>query len=130
MSRIAAVLAAVLLLSAGCANVTAPVPTLACGGVHLLVTNRASAAVAVRINGTQFATVDAGGSAELIQWFTPDLWEMAWPWQVEIVDPETGSVLATRAIREDTDSGSAVLEVQDGASRTPTVSEVRAGPGC
>ena len=73
MSRIAAVVAVVMLLSAGCANVIAPVPTLACGGVHLVVTNRGSAAVAVRINGTQFATVDASGNAELIQWFAPRL---------------------------------------------------------
>lgn len=130
MSRVVAIVAVVMLVSAGCANLIAPAPSLACGGVHLLVRNGSSTTVSVRINGTLLATVSAGENAELIQWFTPDLGEMAWPWRVEIADPGTGSVLATREVREDTDGGSAVVEVEDGASGSLIVGEVRAGPGC
>jgi hypothetical protein len=130
MSRIVAIIAVAMLVSAGCANLIAPAQSLACGGIHLLVRNESSTTVDVRINGTRFATVGADEHAELVQWFTPDLGEMTWPWKVEIAEPGTGSVLAAREVREDTHNGSTVIEVEDGASGALVVGEVRAGPEC
>jgi len=118
-------------LAGGCSSMTGGlVPSPACGGYHLLVVNKASTAVMVRINGTTFATVDAAGNTQLIQHFTSGLEAMSWPWQVEIVEAGTGALLATREVAQDTGDGSAIIEVRGGATGAPTVSEVQPGNGC
>jgi hypothetical protein len=106
------------------------VPSPACGGVHLLVINKASSVVIVRINGTKFATVEGPGNTQLVEHFTSGLEAMSWPWRVEIVEPGTGAILATREVARDIANGSAIIEVQGGTTGAPTVSEVLPGSGC
>ena len=129
---IALVLAFVLSgLAGGCNSISgALVPSPACGGVHLLVVNKAVNPVIVRINGTKFATVDGPGDTQLIQHFTSGLEAMTWPWKVEIVEPGTGVILATREVAQDIPNGSAIIEVQTGSTGAPTVSDVKPGNGC
>jgi hypothetical protein len=129
-SRRLAALLAVALLAAGCAGPIMPEPSNACGGVHLLVRNEGSGTVAIRIDGAGFGTVAADDHVELIQFFTPGLADLAWPWTVEIVDTGTGAVLATREVPEDVANESAVIEVTGGTSGVPAVSGLEAGPGC
>jgi hypothetical protein len=132
-SRLFALVLALALsgVAGGCSSVTgALVPSPACGGVHLLVINKAASPVIVRINGTDFATVAGPGNTQLIQHFTSGLEAKGWPWKVEIVEAGTGQVLATREVAEDVANGSAIIEVTGGSTGAPTVSEVQPGNGC
>jgi hypothetical protein len=112
----------------GCTVLSGFAPAPACGGFHLLVINRGPSPVAVRLNGTPSETVDAGTDGTIYQYGPGGVSDM--PWTVTVVEPSTGTVLATRDVTESSGDGGATIEVDGGPSGAPVVGEVQRGRGC
>jgi hypothetical protein len=80
-----------------------PVPSKACGGFHLLVTNAGTSAIAVRLNGQAITTVEPGGTADIAQYGNHPA--PAMPWEVDARRVKDGAVVFTAHLDNDGTDG-------------------------
>lgn len=115
-------------LLGGCAA-SGPKPSAACGGFHLFIGNRTSAPLEVRLNGKEALTAQPSGDTTIYQYGPGGV--SAMPWKVEIVDPVTGAVLATRDVSEGSGDRGARIEINEAqAGSAPAVGDVQSAGGC